>query len=557
VAYQILRAYTGVALTCLLAACGQSAWQPRQIRVAGSVHQRPNTASPAAAQNREQSPASEPRHGGAATVLLGSDFAGSWPSGLDPASNVTGGANLSLMNAIFGGLFQLTADADGSNPRITGVLATDYDVADGGRTILIHIRRNVTFSDGTPFNAEAVKFSMLRNLASGCSCTPNSWPWVAQGRITAPDAYTVALHFVRPYGPVMNAFPGSNLNWIVSPAAVKRLGDQFKITPVGAGPFRVVSDQLSSKLVLERNPLYWEHGRPYLDRLTFQSIGNEQSGYQALVAGGAQAYEGMTSSLIIHEAEANKHLTVTWQPPTSPDVIQLNTAITPFNDERAREAIYYATNVPALSKGLYSGLYPVSESFTASGGLFYHATIPGYRTYDAQRARTFVKELGGLHVTLGTLRSFEAERMITALQSQWKDAGIDVRIETYDLGELIMQFQSKKWQAMLQTAGSYDPDAGSGLSLRFGSKAFLSGVHDPVLDGLIHNAVGTLDTQRRDRLYFQIANYISDKAYAPFLLAQSNAQITRGIYGPGLTTRIPALLINTAVLWQDVWMAAP
>jgi peptide/nickel transport system substrate-binding protein len=70
---------------------------------------------------------STPARGGSATVLLSAEFAGSWPTGLDPATNTTGGANLSQMIAIYGGLFQLTANSDGSDPQVKGVLAQGYE----------------------------------------------------------------------------------------------------------------------------------------------------------------------------------------------------------------------------------------------------------------------------------------------------------------------------------------------------------------------------------------------------------------------------------------------
>jgi peptide/nickel transport system substrate-binding protein len=104
--------------------------------------------------------AASERHGGQATVLLSSAFAGFWPAGLDPATNYTGGANVSLMNAIYGGLFQLTADEDGSNAKVTGVLAESYEIAEEGRALVIRLRPGVTFSDGTPFDAETVKAGM-------------------------------------------------------------------------------------------------------------------------------------------------------------------------------------------------------------------------------------------------------------------------------------------------------------------------------------------------------------------------------------------------------------
>jgi peptide/nickel transport system substrate-binding protein len=515
-----------------------------------------SAASAASEASAPKSTPAAPQRGGEAIVLLSSDFAGSWPSGLDPATNVTGGANLSLMNAIFGGLFQLTADEDGSNARVTGVLASGFDLEEDGRVIVIHLREGVKFSDGTPFDAEAVRLNIERSLTSKCSCSPTTWPWPEKDRVTVRDALNVVLHFTRPYVPAINGFAASNLNWIASPTALRKLGpDQFKITPVGAGPFRVVSNQLSSKLTLERNPLYWQRERPYLDRLIFQSIGSEQAGYQALLAGDAHAFEGITSIPLLRQAEKNPQLTVTRQPATSPGVVQLNTSIAPFNNLRAREAIYYATDPVAMNKGLFNSWFPVSQSFTAPGGLFHHATVPGYRTYDLEKARAIVKELGTLRVTLGTLRTPAAEQIITALQTQWQNAGIEVKIESYDLGTLIQTFQGRKWQALYQTAGAYDPETGPGLRFRFSAGGTFSGLHDKQLDGLMANAAAAPDPQQRDTAYQQVAKYLSDHAYAPFLLAQGGAQITRGLYGPGLTTRIPPILINPGVLWQDVWMA--
>ena len=149
----------------------------------------------------EDSPATSAAHdgrGGEATVLLAANLAGSWPAGLEPATNTTGGANISMMNAIFGGLFQLTADADGSNARIVGVLAKGYAFADEGKTLLIHLREGLQFSDGTPLDAQAVRFNVERSLATHCTCAPTRWPWAEKERVTVKSERTVALRFSRP-----------------------------------------------------------------------------------------------------------------------------------------------------------------------------------------------------------------------------------------------------------------------------------------------------------------------------------------------------------------------
>jgi len=488
------------------------------------------------------------------TVLLDAGYAGSWPAGLDPATSPTGRANLSIMNAIFGGLFQLTANADGSNPRIVGVLASGFEITNGGKTLIVRLRDGVLFSDGTPLDAEAVRYNIERNLATPCSCAPTAWPWADKNRTVISDEHTIALNFSRPFGAVINAFPVSNINWIASPTALERMGeDQFKLAPVGAGPFRVVGDQLSAVLTLERNPKYWQEGRPYLDKLVFRSIGSEQAGVQALLSGDAQLYEGMTSTSLMDLAASRNDIVVTQQPPTSTYVIQLNTLRPPFDDERARSALYYATDVDAIVHGIFSDRYPRSQSFTAPGGLFHEGSVPGYREFDLERARAIVQELGGIKVTLNTIRTFDGERIATALQSQWKEAGIEVTTQAHELGNVIQTFRGGTWQAFLQTAGSYDPEAGPGVSFRFRSDGIYTGVHDEKLDAILVEAAASHDDQMRFQLYQSAGKLISDKAYAPFLFAANRAQVaTRDLSGPGLTTKIPPIMVNTAILWTDV-----
>jgi peptide/nickel transport system substrate-binding protein len=499
--------------------------------------------------------AGPPQRGGTLTVLEGNGFAGSWPSGLDPATDTTGGANLSQMNAIFGGLFVLTANDDGSHARIEPSLASGYQLSSDGTSVKITIRDGVKFSDGTPLDAKAVAWNFTRDVTSTCTCAPQ-WPLVKTGGITV-DGNSVVLKFTRPFAAVINSMVVSNANWIASPTAYQKMGEeQFKIAPVGAGPFKVVSDQLSSQLTLERNPNYYKPGLPYLDKLVVKTVGGDQPAYQTLLAGQAQAYEGLVTTPLLQAAQRNSKLQVTIEPPTSPYVIQLNTKIAPFNNQLAREAIYYATNVDAIRKGLFNNWYPAAQTFTAPGGLFYHPTVPGYRTYDLQKAKNIVQQLGGLTVDLGTLKNYVADEVDTALQSQWQAAGIKVNMHSDELNALIGDFNSNKWQAELQTAGAWDPAAGVGVAFRFASTSPFSGVSDPTLDNLLNQAAAAVDPGKRDSLYQQAGKLISDKAYAPYILAFAPANIAvQGVHGPGLTTKIPPVLVNAGVLWDQVWMA--
>jgi peptide/nickel transport system substrate-binding protein len=485
------------------------------------------------------------KKGGAITVLEDAAFAGAWPAGLDPATNTNGAANQPYMNSIYGQLFRLNEKG-----KIVPELATGYAYEDGGKTVKLKLRPGVKFTDGTAFDAEAVVFNIKRDLKSTCTCRP-TWPVKS---VAAEGTDTVVLTFTRPFAAVIASFIDSNANWTASPTALKKLGErQFRVKPVGAGPFKVVSNKLSSTLVLERNPTYWKQGRPYLDRLTFKSIGGDEAAYQAIQAGQAQAYEGMSTPRLVQQAGKNDKLKVTQQLSTSPYYMQLNTKIPPFDDPRARQAIYYASDSEAIRSKLFDNMYENTQGFTGPGGLFYEPKVEGYRGYDLEKAKALVKQMGGLTVQLGTINVLVAKQTIQALQSQWQQAGIKVTIDSYDLTGLIQAFQSKKWQAMLQTAGSYDPAQGVGVAFRMSSQSPFSGIKDDKLDAMLNEAAGTLDQSARKELYGQIAKYVSDQAYGPFYFAFAPANVAvKGVTGPGLTTAMPAVVVNPDVFWDEV-----
>jgi peptide/nickel transport system substrate-binding protein len=485
-----------------------------------------------------------PKPGGSLTVLELGGYAGAWPTGLDPATNVNGAADQDQMNAIFGQLFQLQ-----SGGKLVPDLAASATPSAAGKTWTITLQPNLKFSDGTPLDAAAVVSNWKRDLANPCTCKPILPPVKS---ITAPNSTTVQITMAAPDGAFQNQLLVANLNWIASPTALKTMGEQaFKIKPVGAGPFTVVSDTLSNTLVLKKNPNYWQSGRPYLDNLTFKATADDEAALEALQSGSAQAYDGMATPSLVSQYKA--HFTTTEQPATSPYDIQLNTAAPPFNNIKARQAIYYATNAAIIDQKLFGNQFQVVQGFTAPGGLFYYPNVPGYPTYDLNKAKSLVKEIGGLNVNFFTLASPVNQNFMEALQTLWKQAGINTTIHLYSLAGLIQQFDTKKWQAALQTAGAWDPAAGVGLGFRFLSQSPFSGVHDPKLDALILGGQGVVDPAARDKIYQQAAQYIAKNADGPFLfpLASWNVAV-HGVQGPGLTTVIPSVVVNTPPLWQDV-----
>ena len=484
-----------------------------------------------------------PKAGGSLTVLESTGYSGDWPDGLDPATNVDGAADQDYMDAVYGELFEL-----GPKGAIIDDLATGYSFSDDAKTVTIDIRPGVTFTDGTPFNAAAVVWNIQRDLKSACTCKP-TWPVKS---VTASGPDTVVINLSMPDGALIDEFFDSTADWIASPTAVQKLGEKaFAIKPVGAGPFEVVSDTLSSVLTLKRNPGYWQKGRPYLDALTFKSVASDEAGYEAMLAGEGQVYVDMSTPSLLKQAA--QKFNVENQLSTSPYDLQLNTKIAPFDNKLARKAIYAATNFAPILQHVFDNLYPVTQGFTGPGGICYEQQVPGYPSYNLAQAKALVKQVGGITVSLGTIQNLVAQETTEALQTEWAAAGIKTTIHDYALAPLIAQFTSGKWQAMIQTAGSYDPAAGVGVGFRFSSTSPFSGVHDPHLDSLLNQAAGTVDMSQRCSLYDQAAAYIAQQFYGPFYFGFAPANVAvKGVTGPGLTQPLPAVVVTPTILWEDV-----
>jgi len=485
-----------------------------------------------------------PARGGSLTVLEGDSFAGSWP-GLDPATDTDGAANQSYMDAIFGQLYQL-----GQGGKWIPDLATNISAANGGKTWVFTLRKGVTFSDGTPFNAQAVAYNWGRDLKSTCTCKPE---FLSPPKITVTGPYTIQLALSYVDAPLIADLQDDIFDWIASPTAVQKMGETaFALKPVGAGPFTVVSDSPSSELVLKANPHYWQKGLPYLKSLTFKPVLDDETALKDMQSGAAQAYEGMSTPSLAPSFKA--HFTTTVEPSTSPYDIQLNTKIAPFNNIKARDAIYYATNTPLLDSKLFGDAYPVTQSFTAQAGLFYEPKVPGYITYDLAKAKELVKEVGGISITLKTITSPVAQTLDEGLAEMWEAAGMKVTLQNYDLTGLISQFLAGKWQAFLQTAGAWDPEGGVGVAFRFGSTSPFTGVHDPKIDTLLAQAGGTLSMSLRKQYNDELNAYIAKEAYGPFLFPIAGYNIAvHGVYGPGLTTAVPSMAVLPEILWQYVY----
>lgn len=477
------------------------------------------------------------------TMLEDSSYAGNWSQGLNPLTAPNNVAQASMMNAIYGELFEI-----GKGGKLVDDLATGYRFANKSRVLAVTLRHGVTFTDGSPFDAAAVAYNWRHDIANkGGSASPG-WP---SATVSTSGKYTVVLHFRTPDSAALDSFQDSTANWIISPTDVKKHGKVASgLRPVGAGPFEVVSDSLNSKLVLKRNPNYWQKGHPYLEHLTFLPVNGDENALEDMQSGDGQAYEFMSTPKLIPGFKGQGY-TVTKDVEGQPLTVSFNTLTPPFNKLRAREAVSYATNASALDKLLYNGTAPLTESFTTSTDLFYNPKVPGFRSYNLAKAKALVKQLGGLSFNIFTLAKGNSLDALEALQAMYQDAGMKVTISNDPVSAGVPFWQSGKWQAEMGTIGDWDPAKELQEHLGYGES--FSGVKDKHLQALLDAAITVSARSARGRIYNRLASYLNKMDYYVFLFANVSYDVAaKGVSGPGLTSELPGFQAGPQILWQDV-----
>lgn len=444
------------------------------------------------------------------TVLEAAGQNGSW-TGFDPTATTSPSQ---FTGDVLGRLFDV-----GIHNTLVPDLATGYELSPDGLNLTLTLRRGVTFSNGDPFNASVVAYSLKRDIdphtVNGITNSLN-WP---MSSVSTPNTRTVVVHFSRVLAAVVSELNQPPFATPVDPIALSKMGEvAYNLAPVGAGPYMVESDKTSTSLTLVRNPHYWKSGVPKLDSIHVETVASDENAYAALQAGQAQIYESLGTINLVNTIKKNSKFSIYKVPPNSPFIVKLNTKVPPFNNITAREALYYATDPRSIDQKLFDSQYPLTQSPTGPAGLFYQPTVPGYRTYNLAKARALVKQLGGLNFNLTDFDLPFVIQTAEALESQWHQAGITATLSSVDLTRYIQTFQSGDWTAFMTIAGSYDPSIGNlSVSSGFSSQSPFSGVHDPKLTGMLEQASATLNMAKRAAQYKAIFKYLSDEAYGVFL----------------------------------------
>ena len=444
------------------------------------------------------------------------------PKSLDPAA-VTAVNDFRILVNIYEGLVRYAP----GTLEVIPALAESWTISRDGTEYTFKLRSGVTFHDGTPFNADAVKFNFDRMLDENhpyhnTGPFPLSFFFSAIQETAVVDSNTVKFTLDSPYAPFLSnlAYP---TGLIVSPAAVAAHGADFGRNPSGTGPFKFAEWRANEAVVVERNPGYW--GSPAgTEAVVFRPITDANTRVAEMLAGGIDMmvevppaslsrFSGDGFSIV---EQAGPHV---W-------FLILNAKEGPFADVRVRQAANYAINKEAIVNDVLEGTADVAAGPTPPAFAWaYNSDLDPY-PYDPAKARALLAEAGAegaeltFYVTEGGSGMLDPVAMGTAIQADLAAVGLDVNIETYEwntfLGEVNPGLEGKADMAEMAWMTN-DPDTLPFLALRTEAwpdkGGFNSGYYsNPKVDELLEAARASTDQNERARLYREMQVIVQEDA---------------------------------------------
>jgi peptide/nickel transport system substrate-binding protein len=430
-------------------------------------------------------------------------------------TNVFQNESLWLIQQINEGLYTVTSDGKSVRPW----LATSYTVSKDGKRYTFKLRPGVRFSNGQPMTAEDVKFSIddARNPKRG-------WAFldVAIKNVQAPDPQTVVINLKYPWAPFL-ADVALFSNGIIPKNFGGKSRDEFYKRPVGTGPFMWDKRVVGQSVTFKRNPFYWQKGKPYLDRVTWTFVTDENT-RELQLRGGQIHIDEFPPFNSIAKLRQTPGVKMHLFPSTRTDYLLMNHAYAPLADRHVRRAISYAIDRGAIVRSVLFGFGRAANSFMPPQVPYYDPNSPGLQ-YDMAKARAELakskfKDGFDVEMTIGTGAQIESA-IGQIVQQSLKRLNINVRFRQVDTSTEFQLTQERKYQLVISywTMDIADPDelVTFAVDSRGGAFSFFTGYDNPAVVKLSRKAQRERNTEQRRALYAQIQRLAAQDAFMAFL----------------------------------------
>ena len=384
-----------------------------------------------------------------------------------------------------------------------------------------NLRKGVKFHNGENFTTESVKLS-IQQIIAPTSRSPFKDGLSPIKDFKIHDAYTIDMIVEKPYVPLLGILCDG---FMLSPRALRELGDKFSTNPVGTGQMKFVEYRPGQHVVMEANPNYWGK-KSNFKGLRIRFVPETGTRVAALEVGEVAMINNVPPDQL-PRLKANPNLDVLVYPSTRVMFSTLRCDRKPFNDKRVRQAMNYAVDKEAITKGLLSGMAPISRAPVSVGVPAHHPNLPQYN-YDPERAKKLLAEAGATGATFNFASSngrYLMDRQIgEAIAGFLSAVGLNVKFENPPWGNLVAEitkYEKSKYDGYLFGWGTFANHPDWILRSHFYSKAVKRTMYsNPEVDRLIEQGAGEFDDQKMKAIYYRIQEIVWDEASWIFLYEQ-------------------------------------
>jgi peptide/nickel transport system substrate-binding protein len=451
-----------------------------------------------------------PPPAGAATLRIG------MAADVDTLDPAISGSFISLQ--ITGAMCDKLIDTD---PQLNYVprLATSWQWSDDRRALTVKLRPGVVFQDGEPFDAEAVKWNFNRYQTSPQSKRITQLKPISG--VTVIDPLTVRFDLSAPYAPLLMLL-ADRPGMMMAPKATAAAGENVTDHPVCAGPYQFVRRIAQDRIILQRNPHYWDPSQIGFDEVQFVTVPDASLRLTDLRTGQLDLIERVAPT-DIDTLRQDSQLKLVTEPGLGYQLLQFNLNNGPMSDNplgrdpRVREAFEDSIDRDAINQVVFSGQYSANNQPEPIGGTYFDPEFP-LPHRDVARAKALLQQAGHPHVTftLQVPNDPISSQIAEVMQSMSAEAGFDMKVQLMESVSLAAAADQGNFQAEFSIwSGRPDPD--QNISIWVASNGFLNRgqYKNPQLDALLAKATATIDTAERVNLYRQAAAiYLKDR---PFL----------------------------------------
>lgn len=405
-------------------------------------------------------------------------------------------------------------------------LVVSWEISPDADEYTFFLREGVEFHDGTPFNAEAVKyhFDRIGDPATGSHAGERVRLNIKE--IIIDDELTVRFVLNESNAAFIEDVILQNATYMASPTAIEKYGDDYSLHPSGTGPFKFVSWRPDQEVILERNENYWG-GAPKIHRVIFRPIPEAATQITELRVGTVDIITTVPTEYL-QPLEMDPDIVVLNEPDFNLRYLVFNYATEVLQDLNVRKALHHALDVEELVDVFLSGVADAAMGPLTNQSLFHNPDVLMY-DYDPDKALAFFAEAGWTQGNDGLLRNAEGEtlrftlttpqgrytkdrELNEAVHYQWREIGVDVQLQIVEFATLIEMLRSREFDVgyigMMQRTG----EPASHLNIMYGSTGWANwgDYLNEEVDELLAAGLKTGVFEERQEIYFKAQNLIME-----------------------------------------------